>query len=190
MAVPPDVERDKWERFRPYLRMLARNQLEAHLNAKVDPSDIVQQTMLEAHLADQQFRGQSTEERAAWLRRILARNLADEVRKYGRQKRDFGMEQSMQAALQESTMRMEGLLAANESSPDERAMHNEQTLRLAAAIESLPDDQRRAVILHHLQDHSAAEIATILQRTDAAVAGLLRRGMKRLRELMHEHPVE
>jgi RNA polymerase sigma-70 factor (ECF subfamily) len=190
MILVRDQEPTPIEQFRPYLRVLARAQLEARFQAKIDPSDLVQQTLFEAHQARAQFRGQSDEERMAWLRRILARNLADEVRKLCREKRDVGLEQSLQAALDESSFRLEGCLAADDSRPDHRAMRNEQLAQLAAAIEALPDDQRQAVVWHHLQGHSAAEIAALLGRTEVAVAGLLRRGLKKLRVLLQAEEAE
>ncbi len=142
--------------------------------------------MLEAHLAIKQFRGENLHELAGWLRRIMARNLADEVRKFRREKRDASLEQSLQAAFDDSSICMERFLAGQTTSPENRAIRNEQLIRLAAAVESLPDDQRAAVSLHHLQGKSAAEIATQMNKTDVAVAGLLRRGLKRLRELMKD----
>lgn len=174
------------EQWRPYLRTLARMQIDARLQAKIDASDIVQQTMVEAHRGLNQFRGESDEELRGWLRRIMARNMADEVRRFRRGKRDAGVEQSLQAALTQSSMCMERYLAAGSSKPDHRAMRNEQLISLATAIESLPDDQRLAVTLHHLQGKSSAEIAAQMEKTEVAVAGLVRRGLKRLRELMQE----
>ena len=161
-------------------------QIESKFHAKIDASDIVQQTMLEAHRAMNQFRGENDSEIAGWLRRIMARNLADEVRRFRRGKRDAGLEQSLQAAFNDSSLCMERYLAGDHSGPELRAIRNEQLLGLAAAVESLPDDQRMAVTLHHLQGKSSAEIATQMDKTTVAVAGLLRRGLKRLRELMNE----
>ncbi len=146
--------------------------------------------MLEAHRGRSQFRGENNDELRGWLRRIMARNLADEVRKFRRGKRDAGLEQSLQAALTNSSLCLERYLDAGISRPDHRAMRNEQLIGLAAALESLPDDQRRAVTLHHLQGKTAAEIATEMERTEIAVAGLLRRGLKRLRELLREEDKE
>ena len=180
----------KLEQWRPYLRTLARMQIEPKLQAKIDASDIVQQTIIEAHKGVQQFRGETDEELRGWLRRIMARNLADEVRKHRRDKRDAGLEQSMHAAVNHSSLCMERYLEGGTSSPEQRAMKDEQLQGLAAAIEKLPDDQRMAVILHHLQGKSAAEIASQMEKTDVAVAGLLRRGLKRLRELMQANSQE
>ena len=185
-ATGGESEGQDLERFRDYLRLLARLQLDPRWQAKLDPSDIVQQTLLQAYEARDQFRGQSTAERAAWLRQILARVLANAVRDLSRAKRDAGRERSLEAALSQSSSRLEAWLAADQSSPSESVERHDQLLRLAGALAQLPQDQREAVTLHHLQGWSLAQLAKHLGRSEAAVAGLLRRGFKRLRELLHE----
>jgi len=186
---PEDVDEraaDELDQYRPYLLMLARLQFDEVLQSKLDESDIVQQTLLEAHHSMASFRGNSNGEMAAWLRQILARNLADEVRRFRRGKRDLRMEQSLQVALNESTIRVERWLATEDQSPSQRAMANEQMMTLARSLLTLPADQRRAVELHHLQGHPSAEVARRMDKTEVAVAGLLRRGLKNLREALHD----
>ena len=173
-------------RFRPYLLMLARSQFDDTLQPKLDESDIVQQTLLDAHQSLANFRGKSDQEKAVWLQQILARNLVDELRRYRRGKRNVRLEASLQASFTESSARMERWLANDDRTPSQCAMANEQLLALAAALLRLPEDQRKAVELHHLQGHSSAVVAARMQRTEVAVAGLLRRGLKKLRELMRE----
>jgi RNA polymerase sigma-70 factor (ECF subfamily) len=174
------------ERYRAYLSLLARLQLDGRLREKLDASDIVQQTLLEAHEKRDQFRGQTPAEEAAWLRQMLAHNLADALRAHGRAKRDVTLERSLDAALGASSCRLEGWLAAEQSSPSQRAVKNEELLRLAAALAELPEAQREAVVLHHLQGCPLADLARHLGRSEPAVAGLLHRGLKRLRELLHD----
>lgn len=172
------TERDAvLERFREYLRLLARLQLDPRLQAKVDLSGVVQQTLLEAHLSLASLRAESDAETVAWLRKILAHNLADEVRKHGAAKRDAGLERS----LDRSASRVESWLAADESSPSRRVMRQEQALRLAEAVAGLPENQRRAVELHYLKGWTLAETARDLDCSKAAVAGLLHRGLGGLR---------
>ncbi len=174
------------ERFRKYLRLLAQLHLDPRLRHKVDPSDLVQQTLLQAHQARGQFRGTSDAELAAWLRQILARTLANAARDLGREKRDVAREESLEAAVEQSSARLEAWLATSETSPSVQAEKNEQLLRLADALERLPEDQREAVTLHHLHGFTLAELAAHLGRSEAAAAGLLHRGIKKLRGLLRD----
>ena len=174
------------ERFRDYLRLLARLRLDPRLRAKLDPSDVVQQTLLEAHQGLDQFRGRTVAEQAAWLRQILARNLANAVRDLGRGKRDVAREQSLEAAAEESASRLEPWLAAEQSSPSEQAARNEEAVRLAQVLAALPEAQREVVVLRHCHGWSLAEISRHLGRSPSAVAGLLHRGLQQLRDQLHE----
>jgi RNA polymerase sigma-70 factor (ECF subfamily) len=186
MAKPGASDNSSLERFREYLRLLARLQLGKQFQGKLDASDVVQQTLLEAHRKRAQFRGQTDAEMAAWLRQMLAFTLADALRALGRAKRNASREQSLEAALDQSSVRIGGWLVADQSSPSQRAQEHEQAVRLAEALALLPQAQREAVILRYYQDCSLDEISRQLQRTPAAVAGLLKRGARLLRELLQE----
>jgi RNA polymerase sigma-70 factor (ECF subfamily) len=174
------------EGYRDYLRLLARAQLGPRLQAKMDASDVVQQTILQAHEGRAQFRGTTEAERLAWLRAILANVLAAAARRYETLARDVDRERSLEADLELSSSRLECLLAADQTSPSQGAVRCEELLRLAAALAQLPDDQRRVVELHHLQCLPVAEVATQIGRSRPAVVGLLFRGLKRLRQLLQE----
>lgn len=173
-----------WERYRAYLHMLARLQVPARLRAKVDESDLVQQSLMEAHREAERLANMDEPARAAFLRRVLANNLADLVRRYATEARALDRERPLAAQLDDSSARLADWLAAG-SSPSERAVREEDLLALAAALARLPADQRLAVEMKHLEGATVAAIATALARSDTAVGGLLRRGMARLRELMH-----
>jgi RNA polymerase sigma-70 factor (ECF subfamily) len=174
------------ERFRHYLSLLARLQLDTRLQGKVDLSGVVQQTLLEAHQAWNQLERMDRARQAAWLRKALARNLTDEVRKLITAARDVGRERSLEAAVEESSARLEGWLVAEQSSPSEQAERNEQLLRLAQALAQLPEDQRNAVELHHLKGLPLGEVAGRLERSKGAVGKLLYRGLDRLHALLAE----
>ena len=178
----PNHHAAELERHRDYLRVLARLQLGRSLRGKLDPSDLVQQTLLKAHQAIDQFRGNSPAELNAWLRRILARTLASAVRDHGRGRRDLALERSLERSIEESSARLEAWLAAEQSSPSQRAERNEQALLLVKALAALPEAQREALLLKHCQGWSLAEIGKHLDRTPTAVASLLQRGLRQLRE--------
>ena len=174
------------DRYRSYLLVLARAGLDPRLRPKVDASDVVQQTLLEAHAAAERFRGETTAEVAAWLRQILARNLANLGRDYTRARRDVRREAGPPPDPDASEVRLDALLAAGMSSPSLRVDRAEQLLRLAAALQQLPAAQREAVELRYLGGLPLADIAKHASKTAPAVAGLLHRGLARLRELLQE----
>ena len=174
------------EGYRDYLRLLARTQLGPRLQAKLDASDVAQQTILRAHEARGQFRGTTEAEKLAWLRAILASVLAAAARRFEARARDVGRERSLEGDLELSSSRLEGLFAGDQTSPSQRAVRGEELLRLAAALTLLSEDQRPVVELHHLQGLPVAEVAAQMGRTRAAVVGLLFRGLKKLRQLLRE----
>jgi RNA polymerase sigma-70 factor (ECF subfamily) len=172
------------ERFRSYLCLLARAHLAPGFHAKIEASDVVQQTLLEAYQQRAQFRGQSHGELAEWLKQMLIHNLADAIRRLERDKRDVRRERSLEATIGDSFSRADNWLVADQTSPSQQAIRIEELLRLAEELARLPDDQREAIVLHHLQGWSLVQLAEHLERSQSAVAGLLHRGLKRLRELM------
>jgi RNA polymerase sigma-70 factor (ECF subfamily) len=174
------------DRFRDYLQVLARLHLGARLRRRIGLSDVVQQTLLQACRHLEQFRGQSDEELAAWLRQILCNILNNAYRDQAAGKRDIQREQSLEASLNASSARLGRFLAANQSSPSQQAEHNDRKLRLAAALEALPESQRDAVTLHYLGGQTVNAIAEQMGKTPTAVAGLIKRGMRQLRQQMPE----
>ncbi len=169
-------------RYREYLRLLAQVQVNPRWRAQVDLSGLVQQTLLEAHAARRLTEDQPVATTMAWLRQALANNLRDELRKLHTEMRDVRREQSLEASLAESSARLDQWLAANGSSPSQSLQREEQALKLATALGRLPAAQREALVWQHWHGWSLAEIAAQMQRTPAAVAGLLKRGLKQLRE--------
>jgi RNA polymerase sigma-70 factor (ECF subfamily) len=168
-------------RYRDYLRVLARQAWPERLRGKLDPSDLVQETLLEAHAAAGRFQGSTEPERMAWLRAILANNIADAIKRFGRARRDAGRERALEEALGASSLRLADCLAATGRSPQSSVLRHEALLALASALDALPADQRSAIELHHVQGLSLAETAARLERSVSAVAGLLHRGLKALR---------
>lgn len=184
MIDPPSNGHLRLEDFRHFLMLLARARLGPTHRAKIDPSDVVQQTLLDAHRTLDQFRGSTDAEMAGWLRKMLSCRVTDAFRALGRQKRDAAMERSLDLQMNETCSRLEGWLEAVQTSPSEKVCRNEQLIQLAAAMARLPDSQRAAIELHHLHGLSLRETAEQLGSTGGAVVGLLRRGLVKLRELL------
>jgi RNA polymerase sigma-70 factor (ECF subfamily) len=174
------------DRYRNYLLLIARLQIARMLQRKLDPSDLVQETLLRAHAKREQFQGCSEGEWVGWLRTILANTLAEAVRRFSGPERDVALEVPIEVALEETSCRLEAFLADEEPEPDQQAVHAEQLLRLADALAQLPEDHRTALELKHLQGMSVAQIAALLNRSTPAVAGLLRRGLQTLRQLLQD----
>jgi len=179
---PLDQQAVQW---RNYLALVARTRVVSELRGKADESDLIQQTLLEAHQGKAAFKGTSDAEYAAWLRQILARNLANLQRDFDRHKRNVFRERSMYAEIEKARSRIE-CLAANQSSIGTRIDRAHQAVRLANAMAKLPEDQRLAIELRHLQGLTLKQVAENLDRSSAAVAGLLHRGLTRLRSLLND----
>jgi RNA polymerase sigma-70 factor (ECF subfamily) len=172
------------ESYREYLRLLARMNIDPRIRGRIDSSDLVQQTLLKAHEKRDQFRGKTDAEQAAWLRAILANQIADALRRLGRQ--GGTRQRSLEEALEQSSARLDAWLAAERSSPSQRFIRQERLIEMAGWIASLPEDQRNAVELRHLQGLSVPAAACRMGKSPGAVASLLYRAMKQLRKLMDE----
>jgi RNA polymerase sigma-70 factor (ECF subfamily) len=173
------------ELYRRYLALLARVQIGQRLQGKVDASDLVQETFLEAHRNFARFRGSSEPELVRWLRQILAANLADLLRRYlGTQGRDVRLEREIEDAFDRSSVLLDRGLVAPQSSPSQQAMRREQAVLLADALAQLPEDYREVLVLRHLEGLSFPEVARQMGRTIASVEKLWMRGLARLRQII------
>jgi RNA polymerase sigma-70 factor (ECF subfamily) len=170
------------ERYRNYLELLARIQIGRRLQSKVDAADLVQETFLDAHATFGEFRGATERELVAWLRRVLAFNLASLVRHYlGTRRRDVGLERELAQDLDQSSQALGGAFVAPYSSPSHQAARREQAVLLADALGRLPPDYREAIILRQLEGLSFAEVARHMRRSVDSVKKLWVRGLARLR---------
>jgi RNA polymerase sigma-70 factor, ECF subfamily len=186
---PPMNLHDEYslERYRPLLRIQARQlRLHTRLRRRFDSSDLVQETFVRALKGLDGFRGTGELELVKWLQKILANVAVDRIREEEAQKCDPALEQSIHAAVGESSACWSAILADPEATPSRQAEQRELLLRLANAIEQLPGDQRDVVVLRDLSGATIAEIAGRLGKTKKAIAGLLLRGRQRLRELLPE----
>ena len=170
------------EEYREYLRLLARARVGRGLRTRLDPSDLVQETLLEAQRDFPQFLGGSEEELAVWLRRILVRNLADQLKYHQSQKRDVGREQPLEALIEQA----HEALAAPLSTPSKQASRREQAVVMASALARLPEDYREVITMRHVEGRSFEEIAAHMDRSAGAVRMLWMRALERLGEVMEQ----
>lgn len=186
-AAEPDIgflsPNDDLGNFRELLRRSV-GRISTTCRAKVDESDIVQETLLEAHANKEAFRGKSEAELIGWLERSLSRNLVDAVRRLRCRKRNIANELQIHRAADMLGVRTSLQLPAEHTSPSGKAMRNEEFDRMQEAIGQLPDAQREAVTLHHMQGMTLVEVAAHMSRSLPAVAGLLHRGLQAIKHSM------
>jgi RNA polymerase sigma-70 factor, ECF subfamily len=172
------------EPYRKYLQVLAELHLDRRLRGKLDASDIVQQAMMRAYSASTELRSPEPAVIVAWLRRILSSTLADAVKHYERDKRDVGLERSIEADLDRSASGFAAWLASDGTSPSRKAEKNEDLLRLIDALAELAPEMREVVVLKHCQGWTLQRIADHTGKTVPSVASYLRRGLEALRRTM------
>ena len=176
-----------------YLHLLAEAQLDRRLRVRFSPSDLVQETLLEAHRDFPQFRGTTEAEFLAWLRQILVHNLIVGVRRHFEAgKRDVRREVSLEQACAQvdtTALCLAGALAQGGTSPSDRAEREELLVALADDLAQLPQDYREVIVLRHLQGCSFAEVAQRMERNEGAVRMLWLRAIGQLRSKMNERGV-
>jgi len=175
--------------YRHYLKLLARIEIGQRLQAKVDASDLVQETLLEAHRNFDRFRGHSEGQFTAWLRQIMAAVLSNLLRRYfGTQGRDIRLERDLQEHLDRSSQMLAAGLADDRSSPSQQAARRERAVLLADALAQLPPDYREVLVLRHLEGMPFAEVAQRMNRSVDSVEKLWVRGLARLQQALGAMP--
>lgn len=171
-----------FQRYGAYLRLLARATLGRRLRAKVDASDVVQETLLAAHEDFGGFRGGTERELAGWLRRVLSRKVSEQVRRFARnQGRDVGRERSMDGAVDSSSNALRGVLAGSGTTPSGCAERRELGVVLTDALDELEPDHREVIVLRNLEALDWREVGERMGRTPDAARMLWARAVTRLR---------
>jgi|SRR6516164_9100118 len=170
---------------RNYVSIAARVEMASWLRAKVDASDLVQQTLLEAHRGLGNFRGTTEGEWLGWLKRILSHNAADFVRRYhGVEKRCAAREVSM--ATGDASDAPAPQLSDGGPTPSQLVMQKELQLQVADAVARLPEDYQEVVILRNLQQLAFDEVAERMGRSRPAVQMLWMRAIRKLQEILDD----
>jgi len=188
----PDGERTRWLLEHEHrLRVLARLEIARRFGGKFDPSDVVQQTLMEAWQGWERMQARDEPQRIAWLRQILAHQLARFVRHHeGTQMRDIARERSIELSIDQSARRLDAFLIAQDPSPSQVVAAQEQLERLAEVLERLPDDYRQVILLRNLQELSHQEVAERMGRSEAAVRMLWLRALAALSAALKPCDVE
>jgi RNA polymerase sigma-70 factor (ECF subfamily) len=171
------------EHYRPYLMVLAQRYLDPRLQGRLDPADVVQVTFLEAQRDLDSFRGEDIASMLAWLRNILRNNIASMHQHHlMTKKRSAHLEAFSKTSTEEGQVELVDLLPSETTSPSQRAMRDEVAAELAASLMKLPETQKEALRLRYLEGWSLKKISDHLQKSEMAVAGLLKRGLQGLRQ--------
>lgn len=175
----PTTETDgELEVFRDYLRVLCWKWIPIDLRDRIDPSDLIQEALLRAHRDRKGFRGNSPAEKACWLRQILAHLMSDMFRELKKPRT------IPYADLERSSVNMEQLCAAAQSTPSGGLKREERAVLIARLLSRLPPDQGEAVVLKHCEGWRVEAIGRHMNRSPQAIGGLLKRGLRALRELI------
>lgn len=175
------------EQFRPLLLLQARSQMGGRLKQKLDAEDLVQQTLMDAYLSRDQFRGKSEGEISAWLRKILYHNLLDVAQKFQTGKRNISSEVPLRKDVHPFALRADHRLAEDREAPDLRAERHEDIQNMLAAVRRLTLAQREAIQYFYLEDASLADVARQMNRSEGSVSSLIYRGVCRLRAILAKH---
>jgi RNA polymerase sigma-70 factor (ECF subfamily) len=173
-----------FELCRGYLLLVAHQEYDFGLQAKTSPSDLVQDTFCEAHRDFATFHGASEAEFLAWMRRLLLNNMANFSRSFRQtDKRAIGRELSLQNNGGGPPIDSPD----DDPSPSGEAMAREQVLAIDKALESLPEDYRRVIILRYREERGWDEIASMLGSSANAARKLWLRAVEHLRQKMGQN---
>lgn len=172
-------------KYRNYLLLIANQDLDENLRAKLGASDVVQESMLLAQKNFQNFRGHSEQEFVAWLKTILVNDMHNNRRQYSTQKRDAGLELN----LQEQSSVKRGLIDSN-LTPSTEALKRERARILTTALNHLSEDHRQVIQFRNFEQLDFAEIGQRLGRSADAARKLWARAVEALQAQLSQHSPE
>ncbi len=176
------------DQFRGELSIAASVNLSAQLRAKFDAQDLVQETLSTATENWSDFRGRTVAELRAWLNQILQSRVTAAVRRFRHAAaRDVTRERSLDVADSTSGPALADRIVSDWSTPSSPTHRHELTRAISAALDQLPDDYRRVLRLHSLEELDWPEVAARMQRTVGSVRMLWARALKQLRPFLEGH---
>ena len=175
------------DRYRDYLRRMVAVRLDRRLAARVDVSDVVQETLVEAARRLDDYLRERPIPFYGWLRQLAGERIVDAHRRHvTTQRRSVTLEHRELELPDASADQLVRRLFAADTSPSNRMIRQERHERLKEALASLPQRDREVLVMRHLEQLSTSEIAAMLEITEPAVKSRLLRALIRMREQMGE----
>jgi RNA polymerase sigma-70 factor (ECF subfamily) len=181
------ARQDLLERYRDYLRRMVAVRLDRRVAARVDPSDVVQETLVEAARRLDDYLKERPIPFYGWLRQLAGERVIDAHRRHvASLRRSVTLEQRDTVLPDASADALVQRLFADDTSPSNHLMRQERHEHLKKALASLSQKDREILVMRHLERLSTAEIAAMLELSEPAVKSRLFRALIRMRELMRE----
>jgi RNA polymerase sigma-70 factor (ECF subfamily) len=175
------------QRHRARLRRMIAVRLDRRLAARVDPSDLVQETLAEAAGGLDRYLRERPVAFYPWLRQIAWERLVAAHRRHlAAGKRSVTREERPAPLPGESLLELADRLLARGSTPSAGLRRAEQQARLRSALERLAEADREVLVLRHLEQLSTRQTAGVLGVSEGAVKVRLLRALERLRDLLDE----
>jgi RNA polymerase sigma-70 factor (ECF subfamily) len=171
-------------RLRPWLHTVAERELPAQLRGRIDASDVVQQALLKAWQGESQFKGDTHEQRLAWLRVIVKNTIRDHQRRLlGTDRRGAGREQAATDLLPPDDPGLSQYAIMPGPTVSGELVAAEQWRELQQLLTQLAPEQRQVILLRHIEELSFPDIAKQMNKSDAAVRMLWVRALRSLQKL-------
>jgi RNA polymerase sigma-70 factor, ECF subfamily len=172
-----------FDRHRAYLTRVIGLRLDGRIRSRVDPSDVVQETYVEALRRFSGYVQHPPLPFRLWLRQIACDQSLKARRRHRKTaRRTVDRELSLP---ERSSLLLARQLHGGEATPSEQLKQAEAADRIREAVEQLPEHERDVVVMRHYEELSNQEIATVLQVKAATVSKRHGRAMLRLHNLLY-----
>jgi len=187
----PDALGELFARYREPLRRMVAQGLNARLNARVSPSDVLQEVYLDAAQRLHHYFAKPDQSLFGWLRLLVRQRLHDICRRHLRARaravdQEIHLDQRTGPASSSSGQTIQ--LAGNLPTPSQDAMRREANLQLEAALARLDEIDREVLVLRHFEELSNKEVALVLGIPAAAASKRYVRALARLKETLEDCP--
>jgi RNA polymerase sigma-70 factor (ECF subfamily) len=181
----PDAIDRLLTRYRDQLRRLIALRLDPAIYPRVDASDIVQETLLEAARRMPEYLQRKPMPFHLWLRKTAMQRLVMERRRH---QGAAGRAVSREVAMPEkSSLLLAQQVLARESSPSQRAGKRETVIAIRRAVGQLAEGDREVVLMRWIEGLNYAEIGAVLGIEEATARKRHGRALVRLHRIMRKH---